>query len=74
MTTLHSHFNDLIGSEHVAIEHAQAKADACDTPVGIWERDGWFAISDIEPESIEPAPESQGWTLHAVVDPGHSNV
>ena len=71
--TLHQHFNELIGTARTAIELAQAKADVAETPVGVWERDGWFVISDIAPDSFEDCgfaePESEGWQVYAVVDP-----
>lgn len=70
---MHKHFDELIGTSRVAIELAQAKADVCETPVGVWERDGWFVISDIAPDSFEDCgfsePETEGWQIHAVVDP-----
>lgn len=48
---------------------AQMAADANGAPVGVWSRDGWHTACEIDPESLDTAPESLGWTLIAVIDP-----
>ena len=58
-------------SERIAICHAQAFSDEIDGPVGIWSRDGWYAMCDIPPDLIDPDPTLSGWALCAIVDPQH---
>ncbi len=59
----------LFAHEGRAIAQAQDLSNVNGAPVGIWKRSGWFTVCDVAPEMIEPDPELDGWTLHAVVDP-----
>lgn len=53
----------------IALDHAQAIADANGAPCGVWTRDGWAVVCDTPPDDIEPDPTTLGWSLDAVVDP-----
>lgn len=51
-----------------AMADAVELANANDCPCGVWERDGWFTVSEVAPELIEPDPEQDGWRICAIVD------
>lgn len=59
----------LLAYEASALDIAQEQADATHDAVGVWERDGWYTVSDISPDLISPDPTRAGWKLCAVVDP-----
>ena len=62
-------FPNLLSSLTRALDDAQQLSNQNGAPVGVWDRQGWYAVCETPPEDIEPSPESEGWTLHAVVDP-----
>jgi hypothetical protein len=62
-------FSHATTNRNDAIAYAQSMSDEQDSPVGVWERDGWHGWTDLEPEAVEElAPD---WQLVAVVDPIH---
>lgn len=54
----------------IAMCHARALANASASPVGIWHRDGWLAVSDVAPDIDDnDTRDADGWSVWAVVDP-----
>lgn len=60
---------ELFASQAHAIELAANTATATDCPCGVWERYGWFTVSEEAPDFIDPDPTESGWRLWAVCDP-----
>ena len=53
-----------------AYDCAQDLADANETPVGVWERDGWFFVSEVAPDGDDDDPRVMaGFEMIAVADP-----
>ena len=59
----------LMANRYHAYAWAQMLADVCESPCGVWHRDGWYTVCAIAPELIEPNPEDDGWTLDGLATP-----
>jgi hypothetical protein len=56
-------------SAGIATNAAITLADLNGAPVGVWRRDGWYAISDEPPDGPDDDRLRAGWTVHAIVTP-----
>ena len=53
----------------IAIDEAQDRANVNGAPCVVWDRDGWYTVCDLPPDSIEPDPTLSGWMPYAEVIP-----